>query len=62
MITIPVFAIGLTYGLSFRHRYNRYGAWKTYKHFNFRYLALIGLGFLITLGGVYSNNYPPTAN
>jgi predicted acyltransferase len=57
-----VFAIGLTYGLSFRRRLDRYGPWKTYNHFFSRNLALIGLGFLITLGGVLSKNYPPMAN
>lgn len=54
-----VFAIGLTFGMSFRRRYARYGAWKTYNHFFSRNLALIGLGFLITLGGVLTDNYPP---
>ena len=57
-----VFAIGLTYGMSFRRRLERSGDWKTYNHFISRNLALIGLGFLITLGGVLSNNYPPEAN
>ena len=57
-----VFAIGLTYGMSFRSRLERSGNWKTYNHFISRNLALIGLGFLITLGGVLSNNYPPEAN
>jgi predicted acyltransferase len=57
-----IFAIGLTYGLSFRRRLDQYGPWKTYNHFFSRNLALIGLGFLITLGGVLSKNYPPTAN
>jgi predicted acyltransferase len=57
-----IFAIGLTFGMSFRRRLNRSGAWKTYNQFISRNLALIGLGFLITLGGVLTNNYPPTAN
>ncbi len=57
-----VFAIGLTYGMSFRRRFDRDGAWRTYNHFLSRNLALIGLGFLITLGGVLTNNYPPTTN
>ena len=57
-----IFAIGLTYGMSFRRRLDRSGGWKTYNHFVSRNLALIGLGFLITLGGVLSNNYPATAN
>ena len=54
-----VFAIGLTYGISFQSRLNRNGAWLTYNHFLSRYLALIGFGFLITLGGVFASIYPP---
>jgi predicted acyltransferase len=54
-----VFAIGLTYGISFRGRLERDGAWRAYNHFFSRNLALIGLGFLITLGGVLTSNYPP---
>lgn len=57
-----IFAIGLTFGMSFRRRLEGSGGWKTYNHFISRNLALIGLGFLITLGGVLTNNYPPTAN
>ena len=53
-----VFAIGLTYGLSFRHRYTRDGAWRAYNHFISRNLALIGLGLLITIGGVFVSFYP----
>ena len=48
--------------MPFRRRLDRQGAWKTFNHFLSRNLALIGLGFLITLGGVLSNNYPSTAN
>jgi predicted acyltransferase len=57
-----VFAIGLTYGMSFRRRYARNGAWRAYNHFFSRNLALIGIGFLITLGGVLTSNYPPDTN
>lgn len=57
-----IFAIGLTFGMSFRRRLDRSGGWKTYNHFISRNLASVGLGFLITLGGVLTNNYPPTAN
>lgn len=57
-----IFAMGLTYGMSFQRRLARNGAWKTYIHFFSRYLALIGLGFIITLGGVLSNYYPPDEN
>ena len=60
--TLLVFAIGLTYGMSFRSRIGRQGAWRTYNHFFSRNLALIGLGFLITLGGVLSGNYSPIEN
>ncbi|MBE3040251.1 MAG: DUF1624 domain-containing protein [Chloroflexi bacterium] len=45
-----IFAIGLTYGLSFRHRLERDGAFKTYSHFFTRYLAIIGLGAIISAG------------
>lgn len=57
-----VFAIGLTYGLSFRRRLGRDGARKTYEHAIVRNLALIGLGFLLTLGGNLSGVYPSTVN
>jgi predicted acyltransferase len=57
-----VFAIGLTYGKSFRRRLDRDGAWRAYNHFFSRNLALIGLGLLITLGGVLSSNYPSGTN
>ena len=43
-----IFAIGLTYGLSFNRRLQRDGNWPTCVHFLRRSLALIGLGFLIT--------------
>ena len=29
-----IFAIGLTYGISFRQRFERFGAWKTHNHFS----------------------------
>jgi predicted acyltransferase len=45
-----IFAIGLTYGLSFHRRLERDGAGKTYGHFATRYLALIGLGAVISAG------------
>lgn len=49
-----VFAIGLTYGLSFHGRLARHGPWKTYNHFFSRYLALLGLGYLLTLAWEFS--------
>ncbi|HEX7620526.1 MAG TPA: heparan-alpha-glucosaminide N-acetyltransferase domain-containing protein [Anaerolineales bacterium] len=45
-----IFAIGLTFGISFRHRLERDGALKTYNQFLVRYLAIIGLGALISAG------------
>jgi len=57
-----VFAMGLTYGLSFRRRLERDGAWKTYQHFLTRYLALLGLGYLITLVWEISGIQPPNVN
>jgi predicted acyltransferase len=43
-----IFAIALTYGLSFRQRFNREGAFKTYNQFFVRYLAIIGLGAIVS--------------
>ena len=57
-----VFAMGLTYGLSFRRRYERDGAWNTYQHFITRYLALLGLGYIITLVWELSGINPPSVN
>jgi predicted acyltransferase len=57
-----VFAMGLTYGLSFRRRLERTGAWNTYQHFLTRYLALVGLGYLITLVWEISGIQPPSVN
>ncbi len=57
-----IFAMGLTYGLSFRRRLSRDGAWRTYQHFLTRYLALLGLGYLITLVWEISGIQPPSVN
>jgi predicted acyltransferase len=57
-----VFAIGLTYGISFRRRIERDGAWDTYQHFLTRNLALIGMGYLITLVWQLSGIQPPSVN
>jgi predicted acyltransferase len=57
-----VFAMGLTLGLSFRRRAARDGYWRTYEHFIARNLALIGLGFLLTLGGDLTGLYASTVN
>lgn len=45
-----IFAIGLTYGLSFHRRLERDGAFRTYSYFLTRYLAIIGLGAIISAG------------
>ena len=45
-----IFAIGLTFGLSFHRRIERDGAFHTYSYFLTRYLAIIGLGALISAG------------
>lgn len=45
-----IFAIGLTYGMSFQKRLTRDGSVKTYTHFATRYLALVGIGALISAG------------
>ena len=57
-----IFAMGLTYGLSFQRRLGRAGAWDTYQHFLIRYLALLGLGYLITLVWELSGILPPSVN
>jgi predicted acyltransferase len=45
-----IFAIALTFGLSFRRRLERDGAFRTYSYFLTRYLAILGLGALISAG------------
>jgi predicted acyltransferase len=45
-----IFAIGLTFGLSFQRRFARDGALRTYTYFLTRYLAIIGLGAIISAG------------
>jgi predicted acyltransferase len=45
-----IFAISLTYGLSFRRRLEVDGAFSTYSQFFARYLAIIGLGAVISAG------------
>lgn len=55
-----IFAIGLTFGLSFRRRLGRDGAWRTYEHFITRNLALIGLGGLLMLAGNLTGIYEST--
>ncbi len=43
-----IFAIGLTYSLSFSHREERDGKLSTYFHFITRFLAIIGLGAIMS--------------
>jgi predicted acyltransferase len=45
-----IFAISLTYGLSFHQRLERDGAFVTYNQFFVRYLAIIGLGAIASAG------------
>ena len=45
-----IFAIGLTYGLSFHRRLQRDGAFSAYSHFLTRFLAIVGLGAIISAG------------
>jgi predicted acyltransferase len=45
-----IFAIGLTFGISFHRRFERDGALRTYTYFLTRYLAIIGLGAIISAG------------
>jgi len=47
-----IFAIGLTYGPSYRGRLSRDGLPRTYGHFLRRSLALIGIGAIISAGEV----------
>ena len=57
-----IFAIGLTYGLSFRRRVERDGQEKTYNHFFTRYMAIAGIGFFLTAVGNISNIYQEQSN
>jgi predicted acyltransferase len=45
-----IFAIGLTFGPSFRRRMQRDGAARTYGHFAVRNLALLGIGAILSAG------------
>ena len=47
-----IFAIGLTYGPSYRGRLSRDGLARAYGHFIRRWLALIGIGAIISAGEV----------
>ena len=47
-----IFAIGITYGVSYRGRVERDGVGKTWGHFLRRWLSLIGIGAIISAGEV----------
>jgi predicted acyltransferase len=53
-----IFAIGLTYGLSFHRRLVCDGAFKTYIQFLTRYLAIIGLGAIMSAGETAAGKNP----
>lgn len=53
-----IFAISLTYGLSFSHRLARDGAFRAYSYFLTRYLAIIGLGAIISAAETASGQNP----
>ncbi|HOI77528.1 MAG TPA: heparan-alpha-glucosaminide N-acetyltransferase domain-containing protein [Methanofastidiosum sp.] len=57
-----IFAIGLTYGLSFRKRVERAGKGKTYSHFFTRYMAIAGIGFFLTAFGNLTGTYENSSN
>lgn len=46
-----IFSISLTFGLSFNRRFERDGAFNAYTYFCTRYLAIVGLGALISASG-----------
>lgn len=45
-----IFAIGLTYGLSFHRSLGWDGVLSTYSHFFARFVAIVGLGAIISAG------------
>jgi predicted acyltransferase len=45
-----IFTIGLTYALSFQRRIEQDGGFRTYSYFLTRYLAIIGLGAIVSAG------------
>jgi predicted acyltransferase len=53
-----IFAISLTYALSFHRRVERDGAFRTYSYFLTRYLAIIGLGAIISAGETAAGQNP----
>ena len=53
-----IFAIALTYGQSFHRRLERNGAFETYSQFVVRYLAIVGMGALISAGETAAGENP----
>ncbi|MCJ7806513.1 MAG: hypothetical protein MUP57_03060 [Clostridia bacterium] len=48
-----IFAVGLTYGLSWHRRVANYGTWKTCQHFFTRFMALTGIGAIMSAGEIW---------
>ena len=57
-----IFAIGLTYALSFRRRLVRSGPAATYQHFFTRFMALVGLGAIFSTGEIWIGHNPGGVN
>jgi len=55
-----VFAMGLNYGTSFARRRMRDGLGAAYRHFLLRYLALVGIGAILSAGGTVVAGEPST--
>src|SRR5512136_339805 len=57
-----IFAIGLTYGASLRRRLARGDALGTYTHFFVRAMALVGIGYFLSAGELWTghSNVPVT--
>jgi len=53
-----IFAIGLTYRPSAERRIARSGWWRTVEHFSKRFLALLGLGALISAAEIWAGASP----
>jgi predicted acyltransferase len=47
-----IFAIGLTYGLLWNRRMASQGAWKAYQHFFTRFMAIAGIGAILSAGEI----------
>ncbi len=48
-----IFAIGLTYSLSFQHRKTKLGKLNTYQHFISRFMAIAGIGAILSAGEIW---------